>query len=458
MSVEAALTGLRRALQGRRVIVVSDVIQGAGGLARVLAAQGVEELFLIGGRLGTGKLPELPHVILGLPPRSMMEAIHQCQDALCDLPQDVIERIEAFDPEGTAWVVGPFFFRGDPVAGRRFFGARPASWQALEDKLRIEPVWRAAGIPHAPSVTLSVDHDPLWQAHLELDRGHGTVWAADDREGFHGGAQGTFRVRSAEDADRVATVLATMADGARVQPFLEGIPCSVHGLVFGDSVVVLRPAEMVVLRRSQGSGFLYMRAGTSWDPPVVHREAMRTAARRLGTYLSDSVGYRGAFTLDGVLTADGFFPTECNPRVGAAMALMVPGFPFALVSNALVDGLDLGSFDPAVLESELLELADGQRRASIGTLVDVVVTETRFGWLDWDGDELVSCEEDGALGEWVLGPGPTGGFLNFRFDGEKLPVGPSIAPVAAAFVAWADAELGAGLGPVEAAPDPFRST
>ena len=49
---------------------------------------------------------------------------------------------------------------------------------------------------------------------------------------------------------------------------------------------------------------------------------MREAARRVGAVLRDEVAYRGAFTLDGVATVDGFRPTELNPRFGAGLGVI----------------------------------------------------------------------------------------------------------------------------------------
>ena len=82
-----------------------------------------------------------------------------------------------------------------------------------------------------------------------LDRGHGTVWAGDAREGFNGGAALTRWVRDAQDAEEAFETLSKRCDAARVMPFLEGVPCSIHGWVLPDGVQVFRPCEMLVLRR-----------------------------------------------------------------------------------------------------------------------------------------------------------------------------------------------------------------
>ena len=102
--------------------------------------------------------------------------------------------------------------------------------------------------------------------------------------------------------------LAARCDRVRVMPFLEGIPCSIHGVVFPEGVATFRPVEMVTLRRPRESGRLrYAGAATFWDPPDDDREVMRDLARRVGE-LRRRVGYRGAFTVDGVLAAEAFCP------------------------------------------------------------------------------------------------------------------------------------------------------
>ena len=75
---------------------------------------------------------------------------------------------------------------------------------------------------------------------LILDRGAGVVWSGDG-PAINGGANFVRRVRSYEEAKEAFDVLAPKCDQVRVMPFLEGIPVSVHGIVFPDGTAVLRP-------------------------------------------------------------------------------------------------------------------------------------------------------------------------------------------------------------------------
>lgn len=47
---------------------------------------------------------------------------------------------------------------------------------------------------------------------------------------------------------------------------------------------------------------------------------MRAAGRAMGRHLASTVGFRGGFSLDGVLTSHGWLPTEVNPRFAAGLA------------------------------------------------------------------------------------------------------------------------------------------
>ena len=105
-------------------------------------------------------------------------------------------------------------------------------------------------------------------------------------------------------------------------PFLEGVPCSIHGFVLPDGVAVLRPVEQVVLRRPGTARFSIRRAvhlvGPSPQPTGTRCEAPPAG---WGELLGDQYGMRGGFAIDGVLTAEGFLPTELNPRFSGGLGI-----------------------------------------------------------------------------------------------------------------------------------------
>jgi hypothetical protein len=456
--IEAVEVALRRVYGGRAWLVTSDVLQGAIVGAERLLELGATAGFAVGARLGTGDLPDpserLSWRCLDLPPAGgMIEAIRDCEAALQDLPDDVLAAVDAFDPGREARVLGPIFAVGADVAGRRFYGARPPAWQALEDKVVIDALWDEVTVPRAPSRVVAPDAAALSHASEALDLGHGVVWAGDARDGFHGGAAYTWWVRDEPTAAEALAFLGPRCDTVRVMPFLEGIPCSIHGVVFPDHVVVLRPAEMVVLRRADGNGFRYARAATFWDPPGSDRRHLRAVARRVGQHLRQTLDYRGAFTIDGVLTTDGFRPTELNPRVGAALGLMVSGVSFDLLSYALIEG-EVSGVDAVALEQELLQAADAQRSGALSLLDDTPGVEPGRWELVWTGEGWrEAAGEEAPDARLRVGAGATGNFLSLVLDPERTPVGPSVAPRAVALARWADTTLGTSLGALEAASD-----
>ena len=168
-------------------------------------------------------------------------------------------------------MVGSFLNEAPTLAGRPFLAHRRAEWVALEDKTVIDAFWDRAGVDRLPSSVVPLDR--ATEASELLDRGSGTVWAADARDGFHGGGQATHWVADAASRFRAIAALRPVCDDVRVMPFVDGVPCSIHGIVFDDGVVVLRPVEMVTLRR--GHDLVYAGCATFWDPPTWIRDQMR---------------------------------------------------------------------------------------------------------------------------------------------------------------------------------------
>lgn len=452
-SARAIRSWLREAVGGERFVVVAPMLQVAQRMARQVLELGASGCFLVAARSGGQPPdPELgPQRVLGVPLEGdVTAATYAAERALEALPDGVVAEIEAFDPARDALALAPFFVRAASLAGRRRYGARPDSWQALEDKVVIDALWDAIGVPRAPSAVVPVDE--VAPAVARMDRGDGTVWAADARDGFHGAASHTFRVHDVASRRRAEAFMVRHADRVRVMPFLEGIPCSIHGLVLPAAVLAFRPAEMVVLRCGAGSGFLYMRAGTWWDPAPADREALRGLARRVGDHLREAVGYRGFFTIDGILSRDGFVPTELNPRPGAALSMVLPGLATDLLNAALTEG-ERFPLEPRAWEAERVALADRERAARLVLKFDRAVDVRReFALTRGRGGALrVTDDPARAVVLGAIEPGLGGAFATFEIQPAAVEVGRSVAPLAAELVAWSDAHLGSRFGPVEPA-------
>ncbi len=245
-----------------------------------------------------------------------IEVFRRFERAMIDPPDDLVAALDAFDPARDALVLVMPFDTTTTVAGRPAYGARRPEWVALEDKTTNDALFARAGVACAPSeVVVATDRGALDAAAARLDGGAGTVWSGDARDGFNGGGVLVRRVTGPDRATEVAALMAGRCDRVRVAPFLDGIPCSIHGIVTTDGIAVFRPMEMVVLRTAD-AGFRYAGVASYWDPPVEARTEMRAAARRVGALLRDEVGFAGSYGIDGVLTSRRLPPHRAQPAHG----------------------------------------------------------------------------------------------------------------------------------------------
>jgi len=424
---------LRSVFGGRRVVLAGANAAAWTEQVPVLREAGVADVLVVANRWGAGERPYVATVVVeSATGRSTMEQIRADDRFLADPPAEVIAALDQFDPGVEALVLGTFLNTTPSLAGRPFVSFRRPEWVAFEDKVMVDAFWDRAGIARQPSVVVPLADAP--QASRSIDRGDGTVWAADARDGFHGGASQTYWVADDASRDVALAGLQPVCELVRIMPFLDGIPCSIHGIVLPDGVAVLRPVEMVTLRR--GREFVYAGCATYWDPPAEVRDQMRSIARTAGAHLADELDFLGTFTVDGVVTGDGFWPTELNPRFGAGINAIAraSGLPILLVNDLVVGGHDLGR-SATLIEEELVERADAHRGG--GTWMNGVANDAEPGTLRHDGRTV------------TIGPS----FVRCIYDPGSTPIGPSTAQRACDFWAFADREFGTEIGPLIPAPD-----
>ncbi|HZD38344.1 MAG TPA: hypothetical protein VE664_06865 [Actinomycetes bacterium] len=448
---------LRRFYGGRKLILTGAPLAMLRGTGRMVRSLGAERPFLLAAGVGTGPLPtgeEGEWHVLRVSARDIVSETRAIMSLLANLPAPALAALDRYDPHREALVLSPPANELRTIAGRRVYAPRRPSWRRLEDKTLIDQLWDAHGIRRPPSRVVPADGEALRAAARRMDRGLGTVWSGDTREGVNGGAVHIRWVRDGRDAAEATAFLSTHCDRARVVPFIEGVPCSIHGLVLADGVVALRPVEMVTLRAAGSNRLVFAGAATFWDPPEADRDAMRRVAAVVGAALRDRVGYLGAFTVDGVLSEDGFLPTELNTRYGAGLTVMADGhqdLPLWLLNLAVVEGEPLG-VGSAVLEADVLERVDRHRSGAVWTVTHKAPATSRQRPVAFSpgGARFAAPGEQPAGTLWV-GPSNVGGYVRLALDPARIPVGPSVAPLAVDAFALADERLATSIGPMSPA-------
>ena len=442
-------------VRGRKLIVCADVLVVAAAQAKEFTKLGASNPLLVAGTEGTGELPgadEADVVLLNTHGDTLMDGIRAFERAIADPSPELVAKVDAYDPDHSALFIGTLFSTDGVDLGRRAYGSRPAAWERLEDKTVIDEVLVRAGVRCSPHEVVAASRDELAAAHAALDLGTGTAMAGDAREGWWGGASYFRWVGDERELDDAAAFFAEHCDKVRVLPFLEGIPCSIHGMVFDDEVIAFRPVEMITLRHADRRELRYTGVATFWDPSDDDRDDMRNAACRAGKTLRDEVSYRGLFTLDGVITADGFRPTELNPRGGAGLSPQIGGLglPLHFLSRMTIE-CEPVDLKPTELERLVIEHADAHRSGRCFTTTAMPAEQVQYPVVSDPEGFRPADEGETPDGHMVRGPSPLGSFNAYVPDPSRMKVGPSFAPIAARAFAYMDEHFDTGLGPLEAA-------
>lgn len=448
-----------RVYKDRRWLLAFPHAASVTKFVELLVGWGAPRPLVVSGLRGAGDLTDDAdfHILDLEVGTEIMDPIQAFEAAHDALPGEAVAAIERWDPQRKARVLGPFFATGKSMAGRSLFGARPKEWQRLDDKTVVDELWDAVGVPRAPSAIVTTDLADLQAAAKRLDRGRGTVQAADNRDGFNGGASYLRWVRDAAEQREAQEFFREHAHRVRVMPFLEGIPCSIHGVVFEEAVAVLRPVEMVVFRKLDSAKLQYARASSFWDPSPADRREMRRVARSVGEHLQQHFDYRGVFTIDGVMTADGFRPTELNPRFGAALSVMLGPYGFSgtatLMHYALIEG-EGRDWRPEEFERVMLERLDARRSSRVGFVAPTRIDEAYRAKLARSESAWAEVDDDAGFDAQVaLDPMENGTLISITFNAETTPAGPFVAPRAAEIVQMLDRQFQLGIGPLEAPED-----
>jgi hypothetical protein len=458
-------------LTGRKVISAFELLAGMTGTVAKLRRWGTERPLLIADGIGTGTLPSADdayiEVVEPTGVQSLTEQVRARTRPLSQLTTAATAAVERYDPDRSAtWWLGPIP-PNTALLGRPVLGGRPPAQIALEDKLLVDAMLDEVGAVRSPSAIAPARYDDLMRATERLLAAGVTVaggatdhavWAGDSRDGINGAGDYVRWIRSPGDAADAAEFFAAHCDRVRVTPFLEGVPCSIHGIVLPDGVVVLRPMELVTLRRQAESSFFFGGMGTSWDPSPDDTASMRGLARDLGHFLQRKHGYRGAFGVDGVLTADGFRVTELNPRFSGGLGRLATIAPEAQLELVHVNALIGRSVSRRAeeIEARALDLLEANRIADlVGMSAKPAATTTEVAVRLQDGRlQFADGGETGqSLGLVQWGPASVGSFVRLTLRDSAIAPGTRGAPLGVLLCEFADRTWNTGFGDLAPAPD-----
>lgn len=421
---------------------------GAGAIKKLLTEWGSEPL-IVASNEGTGEVPEGDIIYTRSGGDTVVETIREFFASVENPTPEVKAAVDRFDPEGSARVLAEPFATAQVMLGRSTFGVRRPRWSAWEDKMRVDSLWDDLEIPHARYRIVDPVDAP--DAARELETELGTVWVADNSGGWHGGGEYVRWVSGTDEYEGTVDWFRERAMKVRVMPFLEGLPASIHGWVTNSGVAVFLPVEILMLRPADRSGFVYAGVSTLWSAPEQAKEEMRSVAKRVGEALSERDGYRGAFGIDGVLTADGFRPTELNPRMsaGAAVQLGSVDLPLGLLMRCEIEGLV--EVDHGWLE----DVALSQRKPTIhlGKMIDKKIEKSLMIGRAAGGGLIESDDPAESIGKLVAGPSTIGSYIVGEFDAEEIGIGKTVGSLAAGALNLASQKWDLGLPEMVAAEE-----
>jgi hypothetical protein len=179
------------------------------------------------------------------------------------------------------WFTSPFVTTDEPVLGRPVTGGRPASFLALEDKMLADEIWAAADVPCAPYASSGRRGGPRRGHRPDGRSPRRGVVRRRPRTASTAGATTCAGCRTRTARTAAYAFFAPRCDRVRVMPFLDGVPCSIHGFVLPDGTAALRPVEIAMLRNVT-EGLRLRRPRHDLGPAGADREEMRAIARRVG--------------------------------------------------------------------------------------------------------------------------------------------------------------------------------
>lgn len=348
---------------------------------------------------------------------------------------------DAFDPDYTATLVLPDPLDPPNAGARRRFGVRQPAWRLFEDKTVVDTVWDAAGVPRARSIVSDGAAD-LAMLGAVVDQGTGVVCSCQPRGAApSAGGDGIWWWRNGPPPTTIPTdELETWR--VRLMPLLEGIPVRLHGLALATRVIPFPPMELVTLPRPEQGTFLCAGA----VPMLGDTADLVSQTERIGVGLRDRLGYRGGFSVDGILTRTGFQPTDLNARLTSAMEATPSDRRVLLHAVNLLarEGNEPDTGAVAQLAEDMFSI--GNTCTIYGAATSADDSAPRKAWVRWAGDRLVAAASNDADGSLVITPSPRGWLLTTTLATARLPGGGRVGPWAPEVFRLSDEILGTNFG------------
>jgi hypothetical protein len=159
------------------------------------------------------------------------------------------------------------------------------------------------------------------------------------------------------------------------------------------------------------------------------------------------------------MTADGFRPTELNPRNGAGLVTMARAFeqPALLIIDCVSSGLEL-DWKPNELEQELLTAFDAQRAGGTWRCFPAANAQVPLSGMVVVNESSVKQTDDPEAADLTFTSSVSNEtlFVRATWAPTRTPSGPPTAPRAAAFWHWADTTYNLGIGPLAPATEQTR--
>jgi len=231
-------------------------------------------------------------------------------------------------------------------------------------------------------------------------------------------------------------------------PLLPGTPVRLHGLALAQKIVVFPPMELVVLPRVATGTFLCAGAVAT----LGQQADLVAQTLRLGEALRHHLGYRGGFSIDGILAASGFLPTDFNARLTSAMEAPPPELRVRLhLANLLArHGIDPEPTSVEALAAKVFA-ATGVHTL-YGAATRIGDDAPRRAGCRWDGPRLVAAGTGPVDVKLVVSPSPRGWLLTATVDPTTVPSTGLLGPLGPEIYRLSDELLGTDFG--ELAP-PF---